>query len=72
MNLSTEELERKLFIENNPMHNLMYKLIEAIEQEHYEFGYNSGRDDGYRQGEREGYDRGYQEGSDDALGTTVS
>lgn len=62
MNLSTEELERKLFIENNPMH----KLIEAIERESYEFGYNSGRDAGYTQGEYDGYDRGYQEGSDDA------
>ena len=72
MYLTLEELERKLYIENHPLHAVFVEKLDELEEEKelysqseldYEYGrgYDDGIADGYKQGRDEGYDEGYED-----------
>lgn len=56
-NLSTDELERWMYIENHPLTHLLNSKEQEL-REMYDYGYLIGKEDG----DRFGYDRGYEEG----------
>lgn len=59
-NLSTDELERWMYIENHPLTHLLFsKEKELLDM--YDHGYHIGKKDG----DKEGHDRGYEEGWSD-------
>lgn len=55
MKLTSEELERKFYIENNPLYYQLVNLIDPYEEQ-YELGYSEGKSNGYDEGYAEGYE----------------
>lgn len=53
MYLTPEELERKFYIENNPLHSNFVKILDTLEEEkedECQSRYHEGYEDGYLQG----------------------
>lgn len=59
-NLSTDELERWMYIENPQFNNLLFNKVQEL-REMLDYGYLIGKEDG----DKFGYDRGYEEGWSD-------
>lgn len=59
--LTLSELERKLYIENSPIHSILVSTIDEISEDFDDL------EERYNSGHRAGYDRGYVEGYDAAV-----
>ena len=66
MYLTLEELERKLYIENHPLHKVFVEKLNELEeidsdqlQLKYEEGYEAGFEAGYAEGKEDGFNEGY-------------
>ena len=62
MQLTAEELERKFYIENNPLHRAFLDFTFETEEFHYDIGYEEGKDVYYNRGYGEGYKDGHADG----------
>ena len=59
------ELERKLYIEGNPLHSSLVEVLDQLDEllaDEFQNGHQAGYDEGFESGVLTGKDEGYDEG----------